>query len=86
MTVASILWRRLDSPGHDASLRLEGNSSGWHLGGTAVFRQEGRPRAARLQAHLRSFVAHAAGTRPRLDRASAESSSVSRERRKEHGR
>ena len=42
MTVASILWRRLDSPGHDAC-RLEEKRPGWHLGGTAVFGQEGLP-------------------------------------------
>jgi uncharacterized protein len=38
MTVASILWRRLDTPGHDAC-RLEKRDAGWQLEGTAVFRQ-----------------------------------------------
>lgn len=38
-TVASILWRRLDQPGHDAC-RLERNASAWQLDGAAVFRQE----------------------------------------------
>jgi len=42
MTVGSILWRRLDSPGHDAC-RLEQNGSGWQVDGTAVFRLDGRP-------------------------------------------
>ncbi|MFH0134239.1 putative glycolipid-binding domain-containing protein [Variovorax sp. EL159] len=38
-TVASILWRRLDAPGHDAC-RLERNASAWQLDGGAVFRME----------------------------------------------
>jgi hypothetical protein len=38
-TVASILWRRLDVPGHDAC-RLERNATAWQLDGAAVFRQE----------------------------------------------
>lgn len=42
MTATSILWRRLDVPGHDAC-RLEGNEAGWQLEGTAVFRQDGLP-------------------------------------------
>jgi uncharacterized protein len=40
--VASILWRRLDTPGHDAC-RLEGDESGWYLDGTAVFQDDGAP-------------------------------------------
>ncbi len=42
MTVGSILWRRLDSPGHDAC-RFEQHGSGWQVDGTAVFRLGGRP-------------------------------------------
>ena len=42
MAVASILWRRLDTPGHDAC-RLDRSASGWRLEGTAVFRHEGVP-------------------------------------------
>lgn len=42
MAVASILWRRLDTPGHDAC-RLEGSDAGWTLDGTAVFREDGVP-------------------------------------------
>ena len=42
MTVDSILWRRLDSPGHDAC-RLEKQGSGWQVEGTAVFQLGGRP-------------------------------------------
>jgi hypothetical protein len=38
-TVASILWRRLDAPGHDAC-RLERTASAWQLDGAAVFRTE----------------------------------------------
>jgi uncharacterized protein len=38
MTIlASILWRRVDAPGHDAC-RLEEEDSGWSLHGAAVFR------------------------------------------------
>jgi hypothetical protein len=39
---ASILWRRLDRPGHD-SARLTERPSGAILEGTAVFREDGRP-------------------------------------------
>ena len=39
MVVDCILWRRLDSPGHDAC-RLERIDGGWQLEGTAVFRHE----------------------------------------------
>src|SRR5207244_2474062 len=40
MEVAAILWRRLDTPGHDAC-RLERSDAGWELDGTAVFREDG---------------------------------------------
>jgi hypothetical protein len=40
--VAAMLWRRLDSPGHDAS-RLEETDAGWQLDGVAVFRHDGVP-------------------------------------------
>ena len=50
MTTISTLWRRLDTPGHDAC-RLEGTEAAWELDGTAVFRHEGAP------AQLRYFVA-----------------------------
>ncbi|RYF31787.1 MAG: hypothetical protein EOO26_12815 [Comamonadaceae bacterium] len=36
--VASILWQRLDAPGHDAC-RLERSDTAWQLDGAAVFRQ-----------------------------------------------
>ena len=42
MIVASMLWRRLDMPGHDAC-RLEQEAFGWRLQGTAVFRLGGQP-------------------------------------------
>jgi hypothetical protein len=42
MTLGSILWRRLDSPGHDAC-RLEQHGSGWQVDGTAVFQLGRRP-------------------------------------------
>ena len=38
---SSILWRRLDAPGHDAA-RLELRSPSWRLHGTALFGHEGR--------------------------------------------
>ena len=38
MTGASILWRRLDAPGHDAC-RLDASGSGWATHGTAVYRE-----------------------------------------------
>lgn len=40
MVIDSILWRRLDVPGHDAC-RLERNDVGWELHGMAIFRQGG---------------------------------------------
>ena len=42
MTTASILWRRLDIPGHDAC-RLKESDVGWQLDGSAVFVHEGLP-------------------------------------------
>jgi uncharacterized protein len=42
MNVASILWRRLDVPGHDAC-RLIQRHDGWDVEGTAVFRLDGAP-------------------------------------------
>ena len=38
----SILWRRLDTPGHDAC-GLEKHATGWRLVGTAVFLHQGMP-------------------------------------------
>jgi hypothetical protein len=38
----SILWRRLDGPGHD-TCRLEEQTDGWALDGVAVFAHEGTP-------------------------------------------
>jgi hypothetical protein len=40
--VASMLWRRLDLPGHDACT-LERNDAGWCVHGTAVFRHQNGP-------------------------------------------
>ena len=42
MTVASILWTRLDTPGHDACRLIE-KHGGWELEGTAVFAKGGTP-------------------------------------------
>jgi hypothetical protein len=38
--IASMLWRRLDTPGHDAC-RLERNGEYWQIDGAAAFRGEG---------------------------------------------
>lgn len=40
--LASVLWRRIDMPGHEAC-RLEQDGGGWRLQGTAVFRHEAGP-------------------------------------------
>jgi uncharacterized protein len=42
--MASIFWRRLDAPGHDAC-RLEERDAAWVLEGTAVFRENAEPAA-----------------------------------------
>ena len=47
--MGSILWRRLDAPGHDAC-HLEERETGWEIDGTAVFRDNGAP--ARLAYHV----------------------------------
>jgi uncharacterized protein len=41
-TVASALWKRIDTPGHDAC-RLEQEASGWRLDGAAVFLHDSEP-------------------------------------------
>lgn len=38
----SIIWRRLDMPGHE-SARVYGDEDGWYLDGAAVFLFEGKP-------------------------------------------
>jgi len=42
MLEQSILWRKLDSPGHDAC-GVWACDNGWHLAGAAVFCSEGQP-------------------------------------------
>lgn len=42
MVIASTLWRRLGTPGHDAC-RLEQGEAGWRLQGTAIFRHVAGP-------------------------------------------
>ena len=49
MTVDTICWRRVDTPGHDAC-RLEQLEDGWRLDGTAIFRLDDQP--ARLAYRL----------------------------------
>lgn len=38
----TILWRRVDRPGHEAA-RISHDGAGWMLAGTAVFAHEGQP-------------------------------------------
>lgn len=40
--LASILWRRIDTPGHD-TCRLESNENGWTLLGTSIFHHQFGP-------------------------------------------
>jgi uncharacterized protein len=42
MDKATVLWQRLDQPGHDPA-RLSLESRGWRIAGTAVFARERRP-------------------------------------------
>ena len=42
MTDEAVLWRRLDSPGHEYA-RLSKDDAGWRLAGTAVFQHEQQP-------------------------------------------
>ena len=42
MPTRTILWRRLDEPGHEAA-RLSQSDTGYQLGGSAAFAHEGRP-------------------------------------------
>lgn len=42
VTDQAVLWRRLDTPGHD-SARLYARDDQWRLRGTAVFAHEGQP-------------------------------------------
>jgi hypothetical protein len=42
VTVATALWTRLDTPGHDAC-RLARSAAGWMLAGTAVFAAQSAP-------------------------------------------
>lgn len=49
VTGGSILWRRLDAPGHDAC-RLAPRDGGWRLEGVAAFLHEGTPAALAYEA------------------------------------
>jgi uncharacterized protein len=61
MNGASLLWRRLDTPGHDACV-VQRVSDGWLLEGKAVFLHSGE--AAQLAYHVRSDAQfHARGGR-----------------------
>ena len=44
----AMLWRRLDTPGHDAC-RLVELGEGWRVEGTAIFRHEGQPAQLRYR-------------------------------------
>jgi len=62
---ATILWRRLDLPGHEIA-RLERFDGGWRLSGTAVFAHERQPckleYAIACDSGWRTESAHVAGT------------------------
>ena len=63
--VATMFWRRLDLPGHDAC-RLEKHGDGWQLDGAAVFRDEdGQPRPSGLPRALRQAHGMRNGARVR---------------------
>lgn len=63
-TTTTILWRRLDRPGHDAA-RLVERPDGALLEGTAVFAEAGRPRRldyrVECDASWRTVAAHVVG-------------------------
>ena len=42
ITIETICWRRIDTPGHDAC-RLQQHDDGWRLDGAAVFRLDRQP-------------------------------------------
>ena len=42
MNEQSILWRRIDTAGHEAA-RIYGDDDGWYLDGAAIFLHEGNP-------------------------------------------
>lgn len=42
MAMESILWQRVDTPGHDACI-INRNATGWKLSGNAVFLHDGDP-------------------------------------------
>lgn len=48
---AFALWRRLDTPGHDAAVLMQ-TGTGWALQGTAVFRHEAGPACIRYSVDL----------------------------------
>ncbi len=55
--VASILWRRLDTPGHDASALVQ-LATGWRIDGAAVFRHAGAPARLHYQVECdRAWIA-----------------------------
>jgi hypothetical protein len=60
----SVLWRRLDTPGHDAC-RLDRIGDGWRLEGAAVFRHQGEVAQLNYRAECdrewRSRSGHVAG-------------------------
>lgn len=43
VAVTAVLWRRLDTPGHDACRLERVDGGGWQLDGTAVFLHDGTP-------------------------------------------
>ncbi|MGE3459989.1 MAG: putative glycolipid-binding domain-containing protein [Kofleriaceae bacterium] len=59
-----MLWRRLDTPGHDACCLID-NGHGWQLDGTAVFRtDDGSPAQLGYQVHCdRNWVSRRGSVR-----------------------
>lgn len=64
MEASCILWRRLDSPGHDGC-RLDQLAGGWQLAGTAVFVHDDQPAhlayAITCDARWRAMEGHVRG-------------------------
>ena len=50
MSTTTVLWRRLDLPGHERG-RLESRPEGWRLSGTAVFAHEQGPCRLEYEVH-----------------------------------
>jgi hypothetical protein len=63
----SILWRKLDQPGHD-SARLWFQDPYWHLAGTAIFVEDRRPCRLDYQEFFRQSVEYSSRQGYRMGR------------------